>query len=207
MGGLGLEEGQVEQLVYLVGALLLVSLLALPLRRIGLGRLAGYAAAWAAIFTLGAWALGESDDARRYVERAQLPEPAQVETLSGPTGGEIRVPASLDGHFWVRATVNGQPVRFLVDTGASDVVLSQRTARRVGIDVSRLRFDRAGMAANGPVRAASVRVERLVVGPIARRNIRVSVLDGAVDIDLLGMSFLRSLEGWRVEKDTLILTA
>lgn len=201
-----LTGGNVEYLIYLIALLLVVSVLSLPLRRLGFGRLLTYAAAWIAIFGGGWFVLERSPAAMRYVERAQLPE--QVEALSGPEeGGEVRVRAALDGHFWVRASVNGQPVRFLVDTGASDVVLSLATARRVGIDVEALRFDRAGIAANGPVRAASARVDRFVVGPIVRERLPVSILQGNLEINLLGMRFLRSLEGWRVERDTLVLTS
>ena len=206
MGALdGLTGGRVEMLVYLVALLLVVSVLSLPLRRLGFGRLLTYAAAWVAIFGGGWFILDRSPAVHRYVERAQMPE--QVEALAGPEGGEVRVRASLDGHFWVRALVNGQSVRFLVDTGASDVVLSVDTARRVGIDVSELRFNRPGIAANGPVQAAAARVDRFVVGPIVRERMPVSVLQGQIDINLLGMRFLRSLDGWRVEQDTLVLTS
>jgi aspartyl protease family protein len=153
----GLDPARVEGLVYLVAVLLAISVVTLPWLRIGLGRILGYAAAWAAIFG-GAWLLidrtqpglrGWIADASREpaaAEVASAPGGPQVEVLAGPGGGEVRVPAAPDGHYWVRASVNGQGVRFLVDTGASDVVLSRATARRVGIDVSALRYDRMGMA-------------------------------------------------------------
>lgn len=208
----GLDSPRIEHFVYLLIVLLVVGALSLPLRRIGIGKLAGYALAWAAIFGVGALALGETPWGKREAARGELarmaePDPPQVEALSGPGGGELRVPASRDGHFWVTAQINGKPVRFLVDTGASEVVLSARTAQRVGIDMSRLRYNRPGIAANGPVRAADARVERMTIGPIARTNMPVSVFQSSVDINLLGMRFLRSLDGWRVEKGTLILTA
>ena len=210
----GLDPARAEGLVYLVAVLLAVSVLTLPWMRIGLGRIMGYAAAWVVIFG-GAWLLidrtqpglrGWIADAAREpaVEMVATTGGPQVEALSGP-GGEVRVPAAHDGHYWVRASVNGQSVRFLVDTGASDVVLSRATARRVGIDVEALRFDRMGMAANGPVRAASARVERLVIGPIAREDMPVSVLDGEADINLLGMRFLRTLDSFAIERGEMVL--
>ncbi|MFN3286958.1 MAG: TIGR02281 family clan AA aspartic protease [Sphingomonadaceae bacterium] len=215
---LGLDPARAEGLIYLVAVLLAVSVLTLPWLRIGIGRILGYAAAWAVIFG-GAWLLIERTQpgVRGWItEAAREPDPRvaelalpeghpQVEGLSGPTGGEVRVPAAPDGHFWVRASVNGQSVRFLVDTGASDVVLSRATARRVGIDVDGLRYDRIGMAAGGPVRAASARIERLVVGPIARDDMPVSVLDSPADINLLGMRFLRTLDSFAIERGEMVL--
>lgn len=202
----GLDGARLDHALYLVGVLLVVSLLAVPWGRIGVGRLAGYAAAWAAIFAAGWMVVGGRDDARRYFERAQATD-TQVEAISDAKGGEVRVVAALDGHFWVRATVNGEPVRFLVDTGASDVVLSAATARRVGIDTRTLRFDRMGISASGHVRAADARVRRMVVGPIVRTDMPISILDGNAEINLMGMRFLRTLTGWRVERDTLILVS
>lgn len=208
----GLDPARAEGLIYLVAVLLAISVLTLPWLRIGLGRILGYAAAWAVIFG-GAWLVidqtqpglrGWMADAARSPDRAVPAGGPQVEVLAGPGGGEVRVPAAHDGHFWVRASVNGHTVRFLVDTGATDVVLSRTTARRVGIDVAALRFDRTGMAANGPVRAASARVDRLVIGPIAREDMPVAVLDGAADINLLGMRFLRTLDSFAVERGELV---
>lgn len=203
---IGLDPARAEALVYLVAVLLGLALLALPWRRLGAGRVAGYALGWVAIFG-GAWWLIERTQpaVRDYVEAATRPE--QVEALAGPQGGEVRVRAAADGHFWVQAQVNGQPVRFLVDTGASDVVLSRATAARVGIDMARLRFDRPGMGAGGVIHAADARVDRLVVGPIVRERMPVAVLDGRADINLLGMRFLRSLDGWRVERGELVLAS
>lgn len=111
---------------------------------------------------------------------------------------------ALDGHYWVKGTINGHPVRFLVDTGASDVVLSEATARRVGIDVAALVYDRPGVSASGRVQAADARVDKLSVGPIERVDMPVSIIPGT-DIDLLGMRFLRTLDGWRVDRGELLL--
>lgn len=200
-----LGPGGAERLLYLVGLLLVVTLLAMPLRRIGFGRLIGYAAAWAAIFGLGWWAVSSREDVQRYIENTRIEPGLAPMQDAGEEGGELRVRAGLDGHFWVRAQVNGEPVRFLVDTGASDIVLSAETARRVGINVDNLAFDRVGITANGTTRGATTRVDAIALGPIERREVPVTVLRGALDINLLGMRFLRSLSGWRVERDTLIL--
>lgn len=194
-----------ERLLYLLAVLLVVTLLAMPLRRIGFGRLLGYAAAWTLIFGVGWWAVSSQENVRRLIESTRIEPGAAPMQKTGEAGGELRVRAGLDGHFWVRAMVNGEPVRFLVDTGASDIVLSAATARRIGIDVDRLAYDRVGITANGTTRGATTRVDAIALGPIERREVPVTVLRGALDINLLGMRFLRSLSGWRVERDTLIL--
>lgn len=195
----GWEQGR---FLYLLAILLMIGMFSLPLRRIGAGRLLGYTMVWAAIIGVGWLAADRSPDVQRYIARLETadPEPRSV----GVPGAEVRVRAALDGHYWVRGTVNGHPVRFLVDTGASDVVLSEATARRVGIDMNALVFDRPGLSASGRVDAAGARVDRLAVGSIVRTDMPVSIIAGA-DIDLLGMRFLRTLDGWRVEKGELLL--
>lgn len=197
-----------EHFIYLLALFLVLAVLALPFRRIGLMRLLSYAAAWAAIFG-GLWfVLDRSPTVQRYVAEASVArDEPQVDELSGEPGAEVRVRAALDGHFWVRAQLNGQSVRFLVDTGASDVVLSSSTAARVGIDTDVLRYDRLGVTASGRVQAAQARIDRFSIGPIVRNAMPISIIQGDVPINLLGMRFLRSLSGWRVEGDTLVLVS
>lgn len=193
------ERGRV---FYLIALLLVVATFSVPLRRIGAGRFLAYAASWAAIFGVGWIALEHNPGAVRYIER--LSTPADTADPAPGKGAEVRVGAALDGHYWVRARVNGQPVRFLVDTGATDVVLSAETAARVGIDVHALRYNHPGISASGHVNAADARVESLAVGGIVRTDMPVSIIPGA-DINLLGMRFLSTLDGWRVEQGELVL--
>lgn len=124
--------------------------------------------------------------------------------ISGP-GGEILFRADASGHFNVEALVDGVSVRFLVDTGASDVVLSPADARRIGIDPARLNYSRRYRTANGIVSGAPVTLKSVRVGPIEVRNVAGSVNGAALDTSLLGMSFLERLRGYRVENGALIL--
>lgn len=121
-------------------------------------------------------------------------------------GGEMRVTAREDGHFWIRGTLNGHETMFLIDTGASDIVLTRATAQAAGIDVDTLAFDRGAMTANGPVAAARATIGTLKVGALERRNMPVSITAGQLEVNLLGMTFLRTLKSWRVERDTLIMS-
>ena len=120
-------------------------------------------------------------------------------------GGEILFRADSSGHYTVEAEINGVPVRFLVDTGASDVTLALHDAKRIGLDTGRLSFNRPYRTANGIVMGAPVTLPAIRVGPIEVRDVPASVNGAPLDASLLGMSFLERLSGYRVENGTLIL--
>jgi aspartyl protease family protein len=122
------------------------------------------------------------------------------------TAGEMRVTAREDGHFWIRGTLGGHDAQFLIDTGASEIVLTRATAAAAGIDVGALAFDRGAMTANGPVAAARATVGTLTIGAVELRDVPVSITAGQLEVNLLGMTFLRTLKSWRVEGDALIMT-
>lgn len=109
------------------------------------------------------------------------------------------------GQFVVRAVVNGIDVDFLVDSGASSVVLAPQDARRLGYRQGQLRFTGSAETANGRVRLAPVNLRELRIGQLSRRSLPAVVNEAPMAISLLGMSFLRSLEGWEVRGDRLVL--
>ncbi len=119
--------------------------------------------------------------------------------------GKVIINLSKDGHFYVNTKINGQFVRFLVDTGASDVVLNLKDARRVGIDINKLRFNKIYHTANGTVRGAGVVLKRLEFADMVFENVRASVNSSDLDISLLGMSFLQNFGRYEVYQDKLIL--
>lgn len=124
-------------------------------------------------------------------------------------GGGVTIRANQSGHFVVEAVVvrAGQAValRFLVDTGASDVVLSPRDAARLGFDVKGLSFTRRYRTANGSVLGAPVRIERMTIGPVSVEGVRASVNGAEMELSLLGMSFLGRLSGFDVSRETLTM--
>lgn len=120
-------------------------------------------------------------------------------------GGELVFRRGPDGHFYISAVANGQPVMFLVDTGASEIVLSPQDAERLRIDLSALNYNRRYQTANGTVMGASVRLDTLSVGPIRMRNVEVSINGADMSESLLGMTFLDRLSSYEVRGDTLIL--
>ena len=111
----------------------------------------------------------------------------------GPGGvRQVVLEDDRQGHFLAEGLVNGRPVRFLVDTGASLVSFPAGLARRLGLEPGR---PQASRTAGGPVTTYATRVDRLTLGNIDRRDVRASInprMDG--DTALLGMSFLRGLE-------------
>jgi aspartyl protease family protein len=192
---------QALQLVYLIGVLVLVGS-ALAARRTGLGSMAKMALAWLAIFAVGFILFSYRGEMSGIVGRLT----AEVDPARGlAADGELRLRARQDGHFWVRAEVNGETVTFLVDSGASVIGLSAGTARSIGLDVDGLRYDAVVQTANGPMQVARVRLDEVKVGPIIRRDLTAFVAPAIGDTNVLGMNFLSSLSSWRVEDGWLIL--
>lgn len=111
-----------------------------------------------------------------------------------------------DGHFGVRAEVDGRSMPLLVDTGASFVTLTERDAGEIGVNVETLSFSVPIRTANGTIRAAPIVVEEIAIGPIERQNVRALVAPGdSLDQSLLGLSFLDTLHGYTISGDRLIL--
>jgi aspartyl protease family protein len=113
--------------------------------------------------------------------------------------------AQSDGHFYIDGTVNGTQIAFLVDTGASAVVLSKRDAERAGVALAGLRYDLMVQTANGAARAAKVDVAALTIGPYALGRHAVQITDSDLDVSLLGMSALRTFGAIEISGDQLVL--
>jgi len=118
---------------------------------------------------------------------------------------ELVLAANEDGHFYVIGDVNGTPVKFLVDTGASDVVLSPDDARRLGIDVTGLDFSQPYDTANGVGYGAAYRVARLELGEVELTDVPVSINQAPMSESLLGMSVLRDTASVEIRDRKLFL--
>jgi len=104
--------------------------------------------------------------------------------------GEISVPRSPDGHYYLTLDINDKPIRFMVDTGASDMVLTKQDAERAGLDLHDAAYFGRANTANGTVRVAPVTLDQVAIGPVVDRDVRASVNDGDMDTSLLGMTYL-----------------
>lgn len=119
--------------------------------------------------------------------------------------GGLRLSRAADGHFHLEAEINGAPESFLVDTGASDIILTARAARAAGIDPETLNYTRSYRTANGMVSAAPVKLDSVRLGHVHLRDMPASVHRGPMEESLLGMAFLNRFSAYQVEADTLTL--
>jgi aspartyl protease family protein len=184
--------------VYLLMAIMLV-LGTLMSRREPLARLLTASLAWIAIFAGGFVVFTFRDDLSYVGQRLRAEATGEPVTQ----GEEIRIPMAIDGHFWVDGRLNGEKVKFLIDSGATMTTVGRHTAARVKMQVSpqRNQIVRTG---NGLIRVATGRADTLKVGTIERDDLPVHVADDE-DLNVLGMNFLSSLQRWGVEGRWLIL--
>lgn len=135
---------------------------------------------------------------------AMLP-PSLEEPPIESAPGEVSVKADGRGHFIVPARVNGEKVRFLIDSGASHVVLSSGDARRLRLTPKERDFTEVYQTPGGPVRAAPVTLDEVRIGDLVVRDVRASVSRLDMDVSLLGASFLARLRGYEVNRGQLTL--
>ena len=117
--------------------------------------------------------------------------------------GSVTLSADARGHFFADGAVNGVPVRFVVDTGATLVALPRRDADRLGLDYRHAPRG-TSRTANGPVPYYALKLDALRVGGIDLHNVDAMVVDGGLDQALLGMSFLNRVQMQR-DGGTMIL--
>jgi aspartyl protease family protein len=186
--------------VYLLMATMLV-LGGLMARREPAAKLFTLALAWVAIFAAGFVLFTFRDNFGWVAQRLK------AEAVGAPVqqGQETRIPMAIDGHFWVNAQVNGQDVKFLVDSGATTTTIDRATAKAAGVKVSGRRdlYVRTG---NGVIRVASGRAGSLTIGGITRRGVALEIADND-DLNVLGMNFLSSLSRWGVEGRWLVMVS
>jgi aspartyl protease family protein len=162
-------------------------------------RNAGYLGLVAALLLTVAQLAGHNSrsDAALLLDRTR---PAEI------VGSETVIAMRADGHFWVEAQLNGTPVEFLIDTGATYTGVSRRVAERVGL---RPDANDAGVileTANGPIVARMAEADSLRFGGIEANALPVAIgPDGEVDTNVIGMNLLSRLGAWRVEDNRLIL--
>lgn len=120
-------------------------------------------------------------------------------------GGRIEVPRSIDGHYYLTLDVNGVETQFVVDTGATDLVLTQEDARRVGLDPGRLAYTGSAGTANGVVRTARVSLDDVAIGPVRDRNVVAVVNQGEMETSLLGMRYLNRFDRLEIADGRLVL--
>ncbi len=145
-----------------------------------MGQALRMAMAWGLIFVGMMAGYGLWSDIRQDVMPRQMVSEA----------GTVEVPRAPDGHYYLTLTINGTPVPFMVDTGASGMVLGMEDAARLGIEAESLEYTGEAMTANGVVRTAQVTLPEVELGPFRNEGFRAYVTEGEMPGSLLGMDYL-----------------
>ena len=184
--------------IYLLMALILV-LGALIGRRGKIVQKFSMAVAWLMVFGAGFILFTFRDDMGWVAQRLR------AEATGSPViaGESVRIPMAVDGHFWVQGRINGEKVKFLVDSGATMTTIGRGTAERTGVAVAAGR-DQMVRTGNGIIRVSTGYAENLSIGSIDRTGVRMHVTN-LEDLNVLGMNFLSSLDRWGVEGRWLVL--
>jgi len=189
----GMEYGNLAYLVLL--AVVLVFWFFIQNRQ-SLNKTLQQGAVWGLIFLGAIAAVGLWGDIRQTVQPQQL--------VMSDTG-RVEVPRAPDGHYYLTLAINDAPVQFVVDTGATSMVLTQADAARVGLSEQDVIFYSEAMTANGVVRTAPVRLDDVALGPFRDRNVRAFVNEGEMTKSLLGMDYLSRFARLEINNGRLIL--
>jgi aspartyl protease family protein len=182
---------------------ILLLLSSLAARRLPLGYVAKAAFAWIAIFAALFAIFSFRFEFKTVWERVK-------DDISGTagqsvSGEEITIRRQDDGHYWLQLDVNGKPVRFMIDSGATTTAVNGKTARETGIEVDTDGYPVFLNTANGSVAAQRGIIQSLKIGTheIGQHNVVVSESFG--DTNVLGMNFLDSMQSWKVEANVMTL--
>jgi aspartyl protease family protein len=186
-------------LVYLGLLLLLIAGSYLVASRGRLGQVLTQAAIWALIFLGMIAAYGLWPEIRSALIPTQ-------QALVTPGGQAVTVPRAMNGHYYLELRVNGAPITFTVDTGATDMVLSHADAIAAGIEPQDLAYLGSAGTANGLVRTARVMLDEVALEGIVDRDLRAVVTDGDLGSSLLGMTYLHLFSRIEIEGGELVLT-
>jgi aspartyl protease family protein len=136
-------------------------------------------------------------------QRATIDDTPQGQRKSGD-GVELR--ANRAGHFEATFEINGRPIEALIDTGATLVVLRYEDAQQTGVSPRAQDFNVPVQTANGRAKVALVNLDRISIGSIQVRDVKAAVAErGALQTNLLGMSFLQRLKGYEFNSGRLTL--
>ncbi len=160
-----------------------------------MGKMAQQAMIWGLIFVGMIAAVGMWGDISNTVSPRQ--------SMVGDS--EVIVPRGNNGHYHLTLNINDVPVDFVVDTGATQVVLTKDDAARAGFDMSDLRFIGSATTANGTVSTAPIILDTVELGGILETNIRAVVNGGEMDRSLLGMTYLNGFESIEIRNGELVL--
>jgi aspartyl protease family protein len=188
---------------YLAGFALLVATGLWRARRARPLQIVRYGAIWVAIAAGLALGFAYRDQIMAIPQRVAIAFGTGRPVATG--AHELVISQNADGGFQVVGQVNGQPVRFMVDTGATETVLAPQDARRLGVDLSSLTFNQPSETANGQGLGAPYLARTLEVGPIRLSDFRMEINKAPMSSSLLGLSFLSRLDSYEFRGRNLYL--
>jgi aspartyl protease family protein len=150
----------------------------------------------------GTYYLSNNTEVEDAVIEADIVVPKKAAPLS--RSSVVSIPRT-NGQFFTQGRVNSGSVRFLIDTGASTVALTLEDARRAGVDINRLVYNRAVDTANGRALAADVTLKDVRIGGVRVTNVQALVLAEGLHVSLLGMTYLGELQKVEVMPNQMIL--
>ena len=118
---------------------------------------------------------------------------------------DIIINIKQDGHFYATVLVNNVEIEFLIDTGATHIVLSKEDANKLDYDLSKLIFWGKSNTANGIVETAPIRLQSIKLGQFSDTNVLAYINQGSMKQSLLGMSFLNNFSSVEFRNETLTL--
>ena len=199
-----MENNDLSQIVYLVILILIMSYGMINRKEMSLKKIVKYFLIWSLIgliiIALYAYRF-EFNNFKERISGEINPTSAQLNQQ-----GQLIINISDDSHFYVKMLINKKPILFMVDTGASDIVLNLQDALKIGVNPKNLIFNRQFQTANGRVLGASIILKEVEISGIKFKDVRASVTNGEMGVNLLGMSFLRRFGKYEFYQDRLILT-
>ncbi|MFT5867830.1 MAG: aspartyl protease family protein [Gammaproteobacteria bacterium] len=191
-----MSSDQTADAIYLSllgGALLLSYVLA---SRTNIGKMLQQMGIWVLIFMGAIAVIGMWPE----IQRTITPRQSVVD------GTTIVLPRARDGHYYLTLEINEVPIEFVVDTGATQVVLTQEDAKRIGLNPLALSYLGTANTANGTVRTAAVRLDTVSLGAMTDTRVRAVVNDGQMNGSLLGMTYLNNFDSITIKDGQLILS-
>ncbi len=192
-----MESDDIARIIYLGAFALVLGAGFLLTNKLKLGQTLQMAATWVLIFIGAIGAFGIWGD----IQGDLFPHQTRFED-----GGSIVVPRARDGHYYITLDLNGTATEFVIDTGATDIVLTQDDAVQAGLNLQELAFVGRAMTANGEVRTAPVRLDTISIGPFEDTDVFAVVNNGQMDQSLLGMGYLQRWGRIEISGNELTLT-
>lgn len=134
------------------------------------------------------------------------PTSHHARTSSAPNATEVVIERNSDGHYYADASVNGHPVHFMIDTGASETALTEDDAKSIGLAVDPNKYEVIGDGASGMVRGQYVNLQSIDLQGIRQKQAK-AVIVPAASVSLLGQPFLEKVDEIVIRKGEMRLTA